>query len=82
MNETSQSLKDQLKKNLDQLVALRDEVRVRVHLAGMELRDEWMRLEPRLADAEQKARADISEASRNALTELIHRLEKLRSRLT
>jgi hypothetical protein len=82
MSETHVSLKSQLKRNLEQLQALRDEVRVKVHLAGMDLRDEWTKLEPRLADAEEKAIADISEASRHALTELIQKLEKLRSRLT
>ena len=79
MSEANIPLKNQLKKSLEQLETLRDEVRVRVHLAGMELKDEWTKLEPRLIDAERRAMSDISEASRHALSEVIEKLEKLRA---
>jgi hypothetical protein len=36
---------------------LADEVRVKMHLAGMELKDKWKALEPQLQDVEQKLKA-------------------------
>ncbi len=47
-------LKDELQKGLEHLKSLRDEVRVRLHLAGMDAKDEWNKLEPHLFDVEQK----------------------------
>jgi len=77
MNDTSTELKAEVKKNLASLQALRDEVRVKIHLAGMNLKDQWRKLEPRLDEVE-KAAHDISEASRAALKEAVKRLEQLR----
>jgi hypothetical protein len=34
---------------------LADEIRVRVHLAGMEARDAWAKIEPKLHDVQQRA---------------------------
>jgi len=43
----------EVRRAYDQLIALRDDVKVRLHLAAMDIRDEWNRLEPRIADAER-----------------------------
>ena len=66
-------------KGLAELTTLRDEVRVKLHLAGMDLKDQWNKLEPRVADVEKKAAAEVSEVSRAALTDVIKKLIKLRA---
>ena len=76
MSATSTELKTDLKKNLERVRALRDEVRVQLHLANMELKAQWDKLEPRVADAERRAAADVSEVSRAFLSDVIKKLEK------
>jgi hypothetical protein len=76
----SHDLKDELKKGLEHLATLRDEVRVRLHLAGLEVKDEWNKLEPHLFDVEQAAK-EASESSHRALTDAVARLKKLRESL-
>lgn len=39
----------------DKLAELRDELRVKLHLGGMEARQEWDRLEPKWQELEKKA---------------------------
>jgi predicted nucleic acid-binding Zn-ribbon protein len=80
MSDTANDLKTELKKGLSQLQTLRDQVRMRLHLANMDLKDQWNKLEPHLADVEKKA-ADASEASRNLLNEAVKKLEKFHSSL-
>jgi predicted nucleic acid-binding Zn-ribbon protein len=80
MSDTGSGLKSDLKKSLSELQRLRDEIRVRLHLAGMDLKDQWNKLEPHLADVERKA-ADVSEASRTLLDEAVKKLEKFRASL-
>jgi hypothetical protein len=41
----------------DDVRRLADEVRVKMHLAGMELKDKWKTLEPQLQDVEAKMKA-------------------------
>ena len=79
MSEATKELKSDLQKGLAELTTLRDEVRVKLHLAGMELKDQWNKLEPRVAEVEKKAAAEVSEVSRAALTDVIKKLIKLRA---
>ena len=78
MSDTANDLKIELKKGLSQLQTLRDEVRVKLHLANMDLKDQWNKLEPHLADVERKA-AEATEASRNLIDEAVKKLEKFRA---
>jgi CBS domain-containing protein len=75
------NLKKELQKSLEKLMALRDEVRVRLHLGSLELKDQWRQLEPHLGDVERKA-SDLTEASRAALHDAVKRLETFRSFLS
>jgi hypothetical protein len=79
-NRSAAELKDEVKKGLEHLKTLRDEVRVRLHLAGMDAKDEWNKLEPHLLDVEQSAR-DATEASRKAVGDAVEKLKKLRDSL-
>ena len=42
---------------LEKLAQMRDELRVRIHLAGLEARTEWERLEPKWWELEEKVDA-------------------------
>ncbi len=77
MSQTTNELKNEYKKSLELMSTLRDEVRMKLHLAGMDAKDEWRKLEPRLAEAE-KAGMEFTEATCKAASELVHRLSKLR----
>jgi CBS domain-containing protein len=74
-------LKSDLRKGLERLQALRDEVRVRLHLGSLELKDQWRKLEPHLGEVEKRAE-ELTEASRAAIQDAVKRLEKLRSSLS
>jgi orotidine-5'-phosphate decarboxylase len=81
MDETTKKVSGELEKSLEKLRTLRDEVRVRAHLAKMDVKDRWHELEPRVADVVEQAAKTASEASRIAVTEAIEALEKLRKSL-
>jgi hypothetical protein len=78
MAEMKTELKKELEKNLSTLQTLRDEVRVRLHLANMDLKEQWNKLEPHLEDAEKKAK-DLTDDARAALGEALQKLQKLRA---
>jgi hypothetical protein len=63
----------------DQLKTLRDEVRLDLHLASMELRDEWAALEKRLPDAQTVDR--LRGATREALGDLTEEVRGFLTRL-
>jgi hypothetical protein len=66
----------------EELSTLRDEIRVRLHLAKMEARDEWNDvLEPRLHEVEAYA-LDIGEKARLAARELLNDLREFYGKLT
>jgi hypothetical protein len=73
-------LKAEMMKSLELLRTLRDEVRVQMHLGGLEAKRRWSELEPRLEQVEQAAR-DVTEASRVAVGEAVKSLKELRDSL-
>ena len=80
MAEMKTELKKELEKNLTLLQTLRDEVRVRLHLAGMDLKEQWNKLEPHLEDVEKKA-GELTEDARAAVGDAVKKLQKLRESL-
>lgn len=82
MSQNTEEMRDQVtsqvNKSLDELRQLRDEIRVRLHLAGMEARERWNELEPRLSDAEVRVReateaaADAARATLNDALKAFH----------
>jgi CBS domain-containing protein len=64
---------------LDDLRTLRDEIRVDLHLASMELRDEWKQLEGKLPDAQAVHR--LKEFTKDATDTLAEELRRFRTRL-
>ena len=77
---TATELKRELKKSLALLQTLRDEVRIRLHLGSLDLKDQWKKLEPHLGEVEKKAE-ELTEASFAALGDAVKRVEKFRSSL-
>lgn len=53
-SSSNQGNQDQARTTLQKLVTLRDEIRLRVHLGGMELKELWSDLENKIFDAEKK----------------------------
>lgn len=80
MTDAKAELKKELEKGRTRLQTLRDEVRVRLHLAGMDLKDQWNKLEPHLEEVEKKAE-EASDEARTLLSEAVKKLEKLRAAL-
>lgn len=80
MSETTTELKREIQKTYGLMQTLRDEVRVRIHLGGMDALDEWNKLEPHVLELEDKA-SELTEATRTALAKVVERLSKLRSSL-
>lgn len=81
MSQTTDELKTELKRSLDVLATMRDEVRVRVHLAGMEVKDQWRELEKELSQAQETASKAASAATKSALDETLKKLHAFRDSL-
>lgn len=73
----SQDTKKDIAALKTELKTLRDEINLKVHLASMDLRDEWAKLEPQ-AD---KAWRELNEATAEAAQDLKARIQKLRAQL-
>jgi len=56
MTHDEKSLRDMAKDTVDRLATLRDEVKLRLHLANMEAGDAWKAAEPHLFRAEERLR--------------------------
>jgi len=73
-------LKAELQKGAELLKTLRDEIKVKLHLGGMEAKDQWAKLEPELWKVERAAQ-QATESSKRLMDELIQKLKSLRDSL-
>jgi hypothetical protein len=83
-SKTATELKAEMQKTLGLLTALRDEAKVKVHLAGMDIKTAWDALQPKLNEAEQIAQRGAehaSEATLDALKTTATKLQKIVSSL-
>lgn len=64
--DSRQGMGERLEKDLDQLRAVRDEIRVQLHLAKAEARDRWEELEGRFHEVEGRVRRVLQEAEQPA----------------
>jgi ElaB/YqjD/DUF883 family membrane-anchored ribosome-binding protein len=78
MSQTTTNVKAELEKSAALLRTLRDEVRVQLHLSGMEAKDAWHKLEPSLESALERAVKDVTDGSHAVLAELTEAHRKLR----
>jgi hypothetical protein len=79
------TLKTEVKREVEtmrnQLAQMRGEIRLKLHLASMELKDELERLDPQLTAFEHRAaatREDVSDELREAFKHLKNALERVR----
>jgi hypothetical protein len=72
--------KQELLNRLGDLTTLRDSIRVDLHLAGMDLRDQWTNLERTLLSVDQPLNP-LESATREALEALIEELRRFGERL-
>jgi hypothetical protein len=73
-------LKAELQKGSELLKTLRDEIKVKLHLGGMEAKDQWAKLEPELWKVERAAQ-QATESSKRLVDEAIQKLKSLRDSL-
>ena len=73
----------ELDNDIAELQRLRDEVRVRLHLAGMELKTRWNEVEPKLAELERNARdaEQSAETLAKIASELVRIYRSVRNQL-
>lgn len=76
----NKQMRDWMQQNLGKLKTLRDEIRVDLHLAGMDAKDKWKELEPKFRDAEKLAE-EVSEVSRKAMDEMVEHFRNFRESL-
>ena len=81
MATVDHTTKTDIQTGLASLYTLRDEIRVRLHLAGMEVKDVWNKtLEPQLLDAEKFAE-EVTETSKQKLDELLTKVKDFQASL-
>jgi hypothetical protein len=69
--------KQELKALQQDVKALRDEVKLKLHLAGMDLKDEWQKLEPQI----DRVASSAAIVSGEMMSDLKKRLTEFRLRL-
>ncbi|MDA0977454.1 MAG: hypothetical protein O3B72_02750 [Proteobacteria bacterium] len=77
-------MSDDLDKAVENLKTLRDEIRVQIHLAKAELKDEWEELEPRFEQMEDRlgSAAEETRQTVNVIAEeLAEAYRRIKSRL-
>jgi hypothetical protein len=84
MTTKREEVQEQLKKQIDETVqaarTLRDQIRVDLHLASLDAKQEWKRLEVQFADAERFGQ-DVSEAAKTAANSVLASLREFQGAL-
>jgi hypothetical protein len=78
--DEKEDFKEQVSKRVAELKTLRDEIRVNLHLATMDLKDEWHQIERKLPDA-STAVEQLKDATAEGVDRLIAELRTFRERL-
>jgi hypothetical protein len=81
MTDPKTDLKAELSKTLDLLRRLRDEARTQVHLGGMDAKDRWNKLEPRIEDALGQAARNVTDATRTVVDDTVSALREFTASL-
>lgn len=77
MSTTTEQLKKNMKSSVELLQTLRDEIRVQIHLGGMDVKAEWQTLEPEVEEAINDAAHDADAMVQG----LVGKLNALRKKL-
>ena len=74
-------MKTELNKGVARLSTLRDEVKLHLHLASLDAKQEWdEKLEPRINDVHTSAQ-HVSDASREVISDLVKHVEGFYAKL-
>jgi ElaB/YqjD/DUF883 family membrane-anchored ribosome-binding protein len=65
MNDRKQDHDETLSAVMSDLTRLRDDLHLKIHLAGMDARDAWERLQPRLHEIERKVEERAAAAAQS-----------------
>jgi CBS domain-containing protein len=74
-----EAMSEKVQSRLEELRRLRDEIRLDLHLASMELRDEWKELEQELPDGQAISR--LKDFTKEAADSLVEELRRFGTRL-
>ena len=77
MSDVSDELKKELRKTADLLKTMRDEIKVKLHLAGQEAKDRWQKIEPEI----EKVGQEIAKTSKTTMDELVTRVKEFKKDL-
>jgi hypothetical protein len=74
-------VKNEVSKGIEKLTMLRDEVKLHIHLASLDAKQEWNdKLEPRINEVSNSAQA-ATDASKAAVHELVTKVEGFYAKL-
>jgi len=73
-------LKQEVEKAVAQLRTMRDEIRLHLHLANLEAKEAWQKLEPSLGEIEQKM-GQVTAETKTKAQDLLKRFGQLRDQL-
>ena len=82
MGNNKEEVRYKLEALLAELQRLRDEIRVRIHLGGMDLRDQWKEFEPRIEEIVQQQKQKATEELCNAAADLRDAFRAFRDKLS
>jgi hypothetical protein len=81
MERTTDKVKKDIQDGVAALKRARDEIKVDLHLAGMDAREEWKKLEARLSRLDQEtggAAAELSDRTKQSLDEVSKAFKRFR----
>ncbi len=84
-DEADKTLKEELEDTRNDLQRAADEIKLKLHLAGMDAKDAWEEVQPRLAEFEQRFDAKAEEVGEELKAlggEIMQRLQNIKSKLS
>ena len=83
--EADKTLRQELEDTRNDLKRAADEIKLKLHLAGMDAKDAWEEVQPRLTDFEQRFDAkaeEVGEELKALGNDIMQRLQNIKSKLT
>ena len=84
-DEADKTVKQDLEDTRNDLKRAADEIKLKLHLAGMDAKDAWEEVQPRLADFEQRFDAkaeEVGEELKALGKDIMKRLQNIKSKIS
>ncbi|MEM7137664.1 MAG: hypothetical protein AAF500_13865 [Myxococcota bacterium] len=84
-DESKKSFKQDLEETREDLKQMADEIRVKLHLAGMDAKDAWEDIQPRLQDFEKRFDAtaeEVGDELKSLGSDIKQRLLNIKAKIT